>query len=789
MRYPRMSPWLRVAPAFAVLQCLLWASVIRSQPPADNSGPMLELNMPGEVGVQGLVDYTAKRLNVRIIYGEEIKNLKVHIRAPGEIPASSLLGLLQSVLRMHNLALVETDVEGWKRIVAVEKLPEFAPRGQAERVIQEQGRGTPITQMFQLKSANATQVDAVIKPFLTKTPAATANSLPVPELGLLIVTDFAGNMSRIEEVIALIDQPKPDLVMEFVPVKNAEAAAIAQKANAVIAARQNALTGITMTITDTGPAAPPPGAVQVTADERTNQLLVIGMRSDVDEVLKLIQLLDVPLGLTTEVYQFQYVSPARVDNLIRDLIDPLEAKRLYRSSVDERESYLVVTATPEIQQRVADLKSRLDTATPFKQSPVRFYKLNNVSVLEVLDTIRAIEQDTRQTPALRDDRVGLRDGFQVPGPNRVPGGAGEFSPLPPTVQGIDEQMLQQLQEDRAPGSAPPAAAPSANTGAPGPASQPSPASQGLMTGSARVTADVNTNTLIVVGDPSIQQVYAELIQKLDFRRPQVLVDVKIVTVDTADNYSLGVEVSGGDRSGAKRLLAFSSYGLSTVNPTSGALSIIPGLGFNGTLVDPDTADVVLRALATHRKARVESAPRILVNDNAEGLLTSVAEVPFATNNQTLQTSSTTFAGFAEAGTTVRVIPHISEGDHLQLEFDVILNDFTGSATNNLPPPRQTNEVSSEVTVPDGHTIIVGGLKVRRLTEDYQGIPFLEFVPVLRLIDGTENWSTTEASLFVFIRPIILRDDKFSDLKYLSDTSRNQAALPSDYPHSEPLLIR
>ena len=54
----------------------------------------------------------------------------------------------------------------------------------------------------------------------------------------------------------------------------------------------------------------------------------------------------------------------------------------------------------------------------------------------------------------------------------------------------------------------------------------------------------------------------------------------------------------------------------------------PGQGFNATLVDPQTADVVVRALATHRRSRVLSSPKILVDDNAEGTLESVNEVPF-----------------------------------------------------------------------------------------------------------------------------------------------------------------
>lgn len=181
----------------------------------------------------------------------------------------------------------------------------------------------------------------------------------------------------------------------------------------------------------------------------------------------------------------------------------------------------------------------------------------------------------------------------------------------------------------------------------------------------------------MVAKPEVQRVYEQLIKQLDQRRPQVLIEAKVVIIDTSDDFTLGVEVSGGNRTGGKRAFAFTSFGFSTVDPVSGALSITPGVGFNGTLVDPSTADVVVRALSSHRRARVLSSPRILVNDNAQGELTSVIEVPFTSVNASQTVATTSFAGFAEAGTTINVMPTISDDDYLQLDYTVTLNTFTG----------------------------------------------------------------------------------------------------------------
>jgi general secretion pathway protein D len=286
----------------------------------------------------------------------------------------------------------------------------------------------------------------------------------------------------------------------------------------------------------------------------------------------------------------------------------------------------------------------------------------------------------------------------------------------------------------------------------------------------------------------VQRFYEELMERLDKRRAQVLIDAKVVIIDTSDDFSLGVEISGGDSEGGRRLFGFSSFGLSEVDAATGALSLVPGLGFNGTLVDPEIADVVLRALSDHHRSRVTSAPRVLVNDNAEGQLSSVAEVPFTSINASDTVATTSFAGFAQAGTTITVTPHISDDNHLQLEFAITLNTFTGAGSQGVPPPRQTDEVRSQVTIPDGYTVIVGGLNRTGNTWDFTSIPFIDQIPLLRYLGGSESRNTNSTSMFVFLKPIILRDDKFRDLKYLSDRNGRSARNCPELPTSQPVWM-
>ena len=94
-----------------------------------------------------------------------------------------------------------------------------------------------------------------------------------------------------------------------------------------------------------------------------------------------------------------------------------------------------------------------------------------------------------------------------------------------------------------------------------------------------------------------------------------------------------------------------------------------------------------------------------------------------------------------------------------------------------------------MTIPDGNTIVVGGLSVKNLRQAEDSIPFLNQIPLTRYLFGTRTNTTIETTLFVFIRPTILRDDQFADLKYLSDRKTDAAGIEGSYPASRPIPLR
>jgi general secretion pathway protein D len=307
---------------------------------------------------------------------------------------------------------------------------------------------------------------------------------------------------------------------------------------------------------------------------------------------------------------------------------------------------------------------------------------------------------------------------------------------------------------------------------------------------ATVSADVNTNSIIVIAQPAVQQLYADLIKRLDERRPQVQIECTIVTLDTTDNFQLAVDLTQVGGFGAYQTLAFSSFGVSTLDPLTGNLTPKAATGGTFALLSPGNANAVLKTLKQSSRSRLVSAPQLLVNDNGKGQLVSVDSEPFAQIiDSTSSQAITSFGGQATAGTTIAVQPHISEDDYLQLDYSVELSSFTGASSNGLPPPSQRNQVTSTVTIPDGYTIVVGGLANKNLRKAADVIPILGDIPVLEWVFGAHSSNKRDTTLFVFIRPIILRNDKFEDLKYLSSKRVEQMNLAGDFPSSEPIPLK
>ena len=184
---------------FIVLLSSLPALQAKQIAPAQDS---VKLNFPEQMDLKVLIEYVSRRVGVKILYDEQVANKKITIKAPGDVPAGTLLEVLQSALKIKGLALVDADVTGWKKIVANRDLTTIAqPAAGVDS--DPANKSQAVTQTFKLKHVKAEKISVTIKPFLT---VPGANVITISEQNLLIITDYAGNLTRIGKLIETVDQ-------------------------------------------------------------------------------------------------------------------------------------------------------------------------------------------------------------------------------------------------------------------------------------------------------------------------------------------------------------------------------------------------------------------------------------------------------------------------------------------------------------------------------------------------------------------------------------------------------
>ncbi|MCB9832434.1 MAG: hypothetical protein H6807_08160 [Planctomycetes bacterium] len=303
-----------------------------------------------------------------------------------------------------------------------------------------------------------------------------------------------------------------------------------------------------------------------------------------------------------------------------------------------------------------------------------------------------------------------------------------------------------------------------------------------------IVADENTNSLLITATRARFEEVAEIIEKLDKRRPQVLVQAAIAELSDNDLENIGVEIAQVEGGGSEaRLFGATNFGLSTIdtidNLNSGGTGTGTGGGTGGTAVTDMFFDDLVRVpnldaqglitgvfsnfvevpllvqlFKQTNKGNLVSVPSILVNDNQEAHIIVGNEIPTTAVNQGQFSDQTSFQGYQSANLELAISPSISNDNYLRLNISLTVEAFTGAQTNSsVPPPKTTREVQTNITVQSGRTVVIGGLTTDNLRETVTGIPLLSDIPVLGYLfrnTGTQHDRTT---LYVFITPTILKD--------------------------------
>jgi len=316
----------------------------------------------------------------------------------------------------------------------------------------------------------------------------------------------------------------------------------------------------------------------------------------------------------------------------------------------------------------------------------------------------------------------------------------------------------------------------------------------LFVGDVKVVADEATNALLITADPSDIDAVGRIVDKLDVRRRQVLIEALIVEVSGNSIQRFGVEwmASSGIGAGVQSFQNIKSVGaglttnaaLATPASVSTVLTATAPTGLTlGVVNKALSIGALLHALESDNDANVLSTPNLLTLDNEEAEIVVGQNVPFITGTSastgTANPNPFQTIERKDIGLTLRVTPQISGDDSVTLDiYQEISNIDTKAGVQGSDLITTKRSIKTKVLANDGQMIVLGGLMREDETGKVQRVPCIGSVPLLgEPFKFTEN-TKTKTNLMVFLKPHIIKSSSYLE----SITNRKYNNIKGLYEH-------
>jgi general secretion pathway protein D len=297
--------------------------------------------------------------------------------------------------------------------------------------------------------------------------------------------------------------------------------------------------------------------------------------------------------------------------------------------------------------------------------------------------------------------------------------------------------------------------------------------------SVTIWAEPQTNALVVTAPPKVMRSIMSIVDRLDIRRAQVLVEAILVEVSFDKTMDFGVNWAVWDTEDGKQLPAggfvqpINGTGLGEIlqaiqNP-AGIASVPAGLtlGVGKIAASGLSWGALIRAIGGTGNTNIIATPSIVTLDNEEAEIKVAQEVPFVTGQYTSQGVSTGTGNVnpfqtiqrEEVGNILKITPQINEGGSVVLKISQEASNIAAKSQQVSSTDLITNKrtITTKVLVEDGGIIVLGGLIQDEVLESKAQVPFFGAIPIIGELFKTRSTTKKKTNLMVFIRPRILRD--------------------------------
>jgi len=640
---------------------------------------------------------------------------------------------LESMLSINGIGVAPLG-ELFLKVVPRGELRTEAPEFLMESTLDLVPSGRNVSRMIYLEFLGIDEVQTQLNMMIS---SGSGSIIPFPKANALLITDTVANLQAIEELLQEVDRPfSPQTETRFFPLKYAGAEELMAQVQAL-----GGLEGVPELSART----------KLVADQRSNQIIVIADRRQMDHFENLIEKLDVPAELTThnEVIFLKHANSVDVASILSQLAGGSSGGFSSSTGGSGRSGGL------------GGGSSRFGQGGTSSGRGGGFGTGN---------------RGTSGGGFQSGGRGMSRGGSQVPGGVRAQqateGGAPAAPPAIPAIPGgppaIDGATMNEL----------------------GAAIGESDFSETLS-----IMPDERTNAIIVAGTRQDIKLITDLIEKIDIILAQVRIEAFIVEV-TLDKKSargidsFGIQIQDGTVSGTVSGPGYTGGG--NVGRSDG------GFVLGGNI---DWA-ALLTTAESDSNIHVMSVPSIVTTHNTEARILVGEQRPIITGTVTSDFSTTSTRSqidYRDIGTEIVVLPLIGSDGTIQLEIEQIVEDVIGEIRidGNDQPIIGKREANSFISVANGETVILGGLQSTSVSEGESRLGILGQLPILGNIFKRESNELVRRELLVFIRPIVLPDpavayrdtqeqiDKFSRGPYLRHALEPDVYPDPDAPgHSE-----
>jgi len=299
-------------------------------------------------------------------------------------------------------------------------------------------------------------------------------------------------------------------------------------------------------------------------------------------------------------------------------------------------------------------------------------------------------------------------------------------------------------------------------------------------GKTKLLADNRSNSIIVFGSPDVVSRVNDMIDQLDRKPLQVYLATVIGQMTVGEGQDFGVDILQKFQHVGSFGIGSSSIGRTTTpnapatGPLPDPMTLLTSTGFplaSGlTLYGAigNTLNYYVHALQETNRFKIISRPSVYTTNNKLAIIASGSQVPVLSN------IASSFAGGSTTGTnsslvstgTVQyedvllqldIIPLINSNHDVTLKIRQTNNSLGANNTinGNSVPTINTQEINTEVTVPDKSTVVIGGLISDTTSRDTSGVPWLSDIPVIKYLFSTTQKKKQHDELIIMIQPTVV----------------------------------